>query len=138
MPALNELATELYDDTSTYADLIHFVTLYVIEPHPMSPDISPYKGTVWEDVYSTKGQVFTYDERVANAQETLDLLEGNQLLLVDDLGPPDNLNNPVWCTYGNCPNCAFLIRQDGKIDVVQTWVNVEYMKEAIDRLFGES
>lgn len=137
MPALNELATELYDDTNTYADLVHFVTLYVIEPHPISPDISPYKGTVWEDVYSTKGQAFTYDERVAYAQETLALLEGNQLLLVDDF-EPDGLNNPVWCTYGNCPNCAFLIRQDGSIAVVQTWVGVEYMKEAIDRLFGGS
>jgi hypothetical protein len=29
--------------------------------------------------------------------------------------------NPAWCTYGTCPNCAFLIRQDGPIDTVQTW-----------------
>jgi hypothetical protein len=137
VPALNELATELYDDTNTYADLVHFVTLYVIEPHPTSPDISPYKGTVWEDTYSTKGQAFTYEERVAYAQETLGLLEGNQRILVDDLTPGD-LNNPVWCTYGTCPNCAFLIGQDGLIDVVQTWVDVEYMKEAIDRLFAGS
>lgn len=137
MPALNELATTLYDDENTYADLVHFITLYVIEPHPTSPDISPYKGTVWEDTYSTKGQAFTYEERVVHAQETLELLEGNQLILVDDLVPGER-NNPVWCTYGTCPNCAFLIGQDGLIDVVQTWVNVEYMKEAIDRLFAES
>jgi hypothetical protein len=131
VPALNELATTAYDDTATYGDKVHIVNLYVIEPHPMDPDPSPYTGEVWEAQYSTKLQAMTYDERVAAALDTEQLLEGNQIMLVDDL-TPGGQNNPIWCTYGTCPNCAYLIRQDGVIDTVQTWVNVNQMKAAID------
>jgi hypothetical protein len=133
VPVLNELATKQYNDTSTYDDLVHFVHLYVIEPHPESPDISPYRGSVWEGSFSTKGQAFTYEERVAAAQDMLPLIEGNQLILVDDLVPGE-LNNPVWCTYGPCPNCAYLINQDGMIDTAQTWFNAGDMEKAIDGL----
>lgn len=135
MPTLNQLATKQYDETNTYDELIHFVILYAIEPHPMSPDPSPYKGIVWEEEYSTIGQSFTYDERVATAQDTLPLLEGNQLILVDDL-VPDGPNNPTWCTYGTCPDCAYLIRQNGVIDTTQRWFDAEGMEEAINALLG--
>ncbi len=134
MPALNTLANQTYDETSIYSDRIHFAHLYVIEPHPQAPDISPYSdtGNVWEEEYSTVSQALTYDERVAAAQDIAQLLEGNQLILVDDLAP--GLNNPVWCTYGPCPNCAYLIGQDGVIDTTQTWFNADQMKIAIDNL----
>ena len=133
MPALNQLATKQYDETSTYADKVHFVHIYVIEPHPKSPDVSPYTGEVWEGQYSTKGQAYTYDERVAAAKDMLPLIEGSQLILVDDL-TPGKYNNPVWCTYGPCPNCAYLIRKDGLIDTAQTWFNADGMESAINEL----
>ena len=135
MPVLNQLATKQYDEHTTYDELVHFVHVYVVEPHPVSPDPSPYTGSVWEAEYSTKGQAYTYDERVATAREIDPLLEGTQLLLVDDL-VPGALNNPVWCTYGPCPNCAYLIGQDGVIDTVQTWFNGANMETAIDGLLG--
>ena len=105
MPALNPLATKKYDENTTYDELVRFVHLFVVEPHPESPDPSPYTGVVWEMSYSTKGQAFTYDERVATAQEIDPLLKGNQLLLVDDL-VPGALNNPVWCTYKSLPELS--------------------------------
>jgi len=83
--------------------------------------------------YSTKRQPLVYEDRVAAAQDTERLLEGNQLVLVDDLTPGEQ-NNPVWCTYGPCPNCSYLIGQDGVIVAVQTWAFVDAMKLAIDRL----
>jgi len=55
-------------------------------------------------------------------------------MLVDDLTPGPN--NPVWCTYGTCPNCAFLIRQDGTVDTVPTWVDVSAMERAIRTLLN--
>jgi hypothetical protein len=137
VPALNQLANKQYDETNTYADLVHFIHLYVVEPHPKGPDDSPYSGQVWEAEYSTKGQAFTYNERVSAAQDMIPLLGGNQLMLVDDL-VPGNLNNPAWCTYGPCPNCAYLIGQDGVIDTAQTWFNAGEMETAIDRLLGGS
>jgi hypothetical protein len=131
VPALNTLATTSHDD-STYGELIHIVHMYVVEPHPQG-DPSPYRGTVWEAAYSDRGQARTYDERVADARDMLPLVEGEQLLLVDDLVPRP-LNNPAWCTYGPCPNCLYLIGVDGIIEAVQAWADVEAVRTDIDRL----
>ncbi len=137
MPALNELAEKTYAGSETYADRVHIVHIYVIEPHPKSPDVSPYTGTVWEGEYSSKHQPLTYAERLAAARDTKLLLEGNQLILIDDLVPGDD-NNPVWCTYGPCPNCAYLIRQDGIVDTVETWLDVAAMQSKIDALLQQA
>jgi hypothetical protein len=133
VPALNELAVKNFDASHTFDDLVHFIHVYVIEPHPQSPDLSPYNGEVWEAEHSSLRQPLTYAARVANAQQTVTLLTGNQLLVVDDLTPGQN-NNPAWCTYGTCPNCAFLIRQDGTIDTAQTWFDATDMEAAIHSL----
>ena len=133
MPSLNQLATKPYDSGRTYADVVHFVHVIVIEPHPLPPDPSPYTGKSWEGPDSTIRQPRTYEERVEAAKAIAPLLEGNQLLLVDDLGP-EGTNNPVWCTYGPAPNAAFLIRQDGIVDTVQLWFLARGMEDAIDAL----
>ncbi len=137
MPELNALVAKSYDQINTYGDRVHFVHIYVIEPHPKSPDPSPYNGRVSATQYSTKSQPKTYQQRVANATDMVPLLEGNQLLLVDDL-VPGSLTNPLWCTYGPAPNCAFLIRQDGILDTVQKWVDVDEMETAINALLGSA
>ena len=133
MPALNQLATKTFAGATTYSDVVHFVHLYVVEPHPQDPDPSPYSGVVWEAQYSSKRQPLTYADRVAVARDMLPEIQGTQMILVDDLTPGPS-NNPVWCTYGTCPNCAYLIRQDGIIEVVQTWVDVDAMETAIDSI----
>jgi hypothetical protein len=120
VPALNQLAVKSYKG-QPYSEWVHIVHVYVIEPHPQAPDISPYSGAVWTMSYSTKGQPKTYSDRVANAKSMLPILQGNgtQLVLVDDL-TPGTYNNPAWCTYGPCPNCSFLIGKDGKLVEVIT------------------
>lgn len=131
MPSLNALAAELYDEADTYADLVHFVHILVIEPHPLGPDPSPYGGRVWEARYSTVRQPTSFEERQAVALQLEELIEGNQLILIDDM-VPQPLNNPIWCTYGPAPNSAYLIRQDGILDTAQTWLDVDEMRDAID------
>jgi hypothetical protein len=113
VPALNTLATKSYKG-KTYADFVHFVHIYVIEAHPKAPDISPYSGNVWEMSWSDKAMPQTYAARVANAKASLAKLQGKQMMLVDDLTPRSH-DNPAWCTYGTCPNCSFLIGQDGRL-----------------------
>jgi hypothetical protein len=130
---LNELATKTFEGSLTYADVVHFVHIYVVEPHPMSPDPSPYSGQVWEAGYSTLGQPKTYTGRVSNAQQMEPVLEGTQFILVDGL-TPEAYNNPVWCTYGPCPNCSYLIGQDGIIVDTQRWVDPSDVERAIDNL----
>ena len=134
MPALNELAAKVYTDTTTYADVVHFIHIYVIEPHPQSPDVSPYSGRVNEHEYSSgRSQPRTYNERLANARDIVPFISGNQLLLIDDLTPGD-INNPLWCTYGPAPNSAYLVRQDGILELVQKWIDVPAMEQAINNL----
>lgn len=133
MPALSSLAGQPFDAQSTYGDKVHFVHIYIVEPHPQAPDVSPYRGTVWEAEYSSVGQAYSYADRVANAN-LLSGVPGDHLILVDELGPGGS-DNPVWCTYGPCPNCAFLIGQDGTVAESQTWVNAGDMQRAIDELF---
>lgn len=121
MPAFNALAERMYDGTRRYADLVHFVTLYVVDPHPAAPDPSPYRGTVWETPpVSDRRQPRSWDERVALAREVRSLLTARQTQLVDDL-TPGGLVNPFWCTYGTAPNAGYLIRRDGTLAAVQTW-----------------
>ncbi len=139
MPGLNALAqmtrqgSETSETSETYDQTVHFVHLYVIEPHPISPDVSPYRGDVWETEYSTLGQPVDLAERNLNAAAMEVLLEGEQLLLVDDLTPAGRVN-PVWCTYGPAPNAAFLIGQDGIVAAQQDWLDVDAMHTAIDAL----
>jgi len=133
VPSLNALAALPFDDDSTFADVVHFVHLNVIEPHPMRPDVSPYGGRVSESRYSTVLQPTTYGERVEVARGINALLEGDQLLLVDALSPGSSVD-VVWCTYGTAPNSATLIRQDGIVEVVQLWLDTGAMEQAIREL----
>lgn len=134
MPALNTLESTALASGQAIGDAVHIVHLYVIEPHPQAPDPGPYSGAVSEAAYSTKRQPRTYAERESAARDLLPLVTGRQRIVIDDLSPGSA--NPAWCTYGTCPNCAFLIRQDGTIDTVQTWFDVSAMERAIRTLLA--
>ena len=43
----------------------------------------------------------------------------------------DEMDNPVWCTYGAMPNSAYLIGTDGTIVEKQAWYKPQLMEEAI-------
>jgi hypothetical protein len=44
----------------------------------------------------------------------------------------DEIDNPLWCTYGPAPNNAYLIGTDGTIIAKQGWYQPEEMRSAID------
>jgi hypothetical protein len=44
----------------------------------------------------------------------------------------DEMDNPLWCTYGPAPNIAYLIDSDGKIIGKQGWYDPQLMKVAIE------
>ena len=43
----------------------------------------------------------------------------------------DEIDNPVWCTYGPAPNIAYLIGEDGKIVAKQGWFDGVQMELSI-------
>jgi hypothetical protein len=112
--------------------VVHFVHVYVIEPHPGSPDPNPYRGGSDGGIDAPR-QPRAYDDRLTLAQQTAGFLEGAQMMLVDDLAPRQR-NNPVWCTYGPGANCGYLIAQDGTLVEAQLWVKPDEIRDAIDRI----
>lgn len=50
----------------------------------------------------------------------------------------DEMDNPLWCTYGPAPNIAYLIGTDGKIVTKQDWYNPEEMESAILAYLGNN
>jgi len=114
-----------------YKDSIHFITVYVIEPHP-SGSTSPYSDEEWAGSASTDcegnpiTQPQTYRERVSQASQMIYELNITVPVLIDEI------DNPLWCTYGPAPNIAYLIGTDGIIIEKQNWYQPEEMRLAIE------
>ena len=71
-------------------------------------------------------QPSTYQERLENARKTIEETGLLMPLLID------NMDNPLWCTYGRLPNNAYLIGRDGKIIVYLKWNDPVEMEQAIN------
>ena len=48
----------------------------------------------------------------------------------------DEMDNPLWCTYGRLPNSAFLIGVDGRIVTRQDWNNAGDLERALRTYLG--
>jgi hypothetical protein len=126
---------ELNDLQSTYGSQVHIFVIYTVEAHPADPDISPYKGEVWElNSNINQGIVYhqpvTYLERKNVAAEMLTALDIQVPVLID--GPC----NEWWESFALAPNPAFLISPQGTIFKKQGWFdNGQYaLTDAIDSL----
>lgn len=105
--------------TELYGDDVHFLHIYSMDPHPESPQKNPDIGRVWEFDYSTIERPNNYTGRLGLAKATAGTWGLNSKVIVDEASPLRN--NPLWCTYGPSPRSAHLIRQDGIIQLAQTW-----------------
>ena len=72
-------------------------------------------------------QPTTYEERVAMAAKTIEAEGLLMPVLVDEI------DNPLWCSYGRRPNNAYLIGMDGWVVLRQEWNNPTEMEAAIQR-----
>ncbi|MFC1913334.1 hypothetical protein ACFLX7_03995 [Chloroflexota bacterium] len=88
-----------------YLSQVQFIIIYTTEAHPVG-SACPYTGTEWTDVASTDEQgnpltqPTTYQERVAQSAQMIEELGITVPTLIDEM------DNPVWCTYGAAPNIA--------------------------------
>jgi hypothetical protein len=137
-----------------YGDLLHVITVYVIEPHPNGAR-SPYnKGNGWQEWWQTpykasidpQGNALfqprTFKERVGQAKNMIRQKGITTPVLIDEM------DNPYWSTYGYMPNCGYLISQDGYVFERQSWfarksptnnsVDSTAIKTAINTLLGVS
>ncbi|MBA2320938.1 MAG: hypothetical protein H0V89_07275 [Deltaproteobacteria bacterium] len=74
----------------------------------------------------------TIEQRLANARVVRPL--ASEIVVVDELAPGNQ--NPFWCTYGTCANCAFLIGTDGVIAAVHEWYDPASMEGSIASLLA--
>jgi hypothetical protein len=145
VPELEILNDYRLADGRTMGEVAHIVHVYTVEAHPALPAPTPYKQWTFDDLpeggpgdtsYGNTRQAYTYEDRVANAEQVLTLVETEPRLLIDALGT-GVASNPVWCTYGTAPNAAFVISQDGTIVLAQLWTEVASLRQALlDELFG--
>ena len=113
-----------------YGDHVQFIIIYIIEAHPVGSP-SPYSGKEWAGPASKDEegcpltQPENYEERVAQASQMAQELGITIPVLVDDM------DNPLWCTYGPAPDIAYLIGTDGSIVEKQGWYQPREMEAAI-------
>jgi hypothetical protein len=123
------IATE---EIQTYYDGgVKFIIVYIVEAHPVG-SVCLYTGEEWTTSAShDKGgnpltQPATYQERVAQSTQMVRELGITIPVLIDEM------DNPLWCTYGPAPNIAYLIDSDGKIIGKQGWYDPQLMKVVIE------
>ena len=113
---------------------MRFALTYVIDPHPLAPDPSPYRGSVWELEYSRKRQATTFAERLSFAKNvsTAGVFDD---VMIDYLEPRNaSGNNPLWCSWGPAPNAAWLIGRNRTVALAQTWFNATEMDDTLRAL----
>jgi len=107
---------------------VHFIIVYAREAHAV--DTGRRAANTYDDAGNPIYEPQTYEERVELARKTV-AVEGITVpVLVDEM------DNPLWCTYGPAPNNAYLIGTDGRIVVKQGWYQPEEMRSAITAYLG--
>ena len=115
---------------SKYGSEVQFILIYTIEAHPVG-SASPYSGREWTGPASIdeRGnpltQPETYEQRVSYAAKAIEELGISLPVLIDEM------DNPVWCTYGPAPNIAYFIGSDGIILEKQGWYEPQRMERII-------
>jgi len=129
---------ELSDLQAAYGDEVHIYIVYTVEAHPDSPDISPYKGEVWELNSNDQANIhyhepITYLDRKNAASDMLNELDIPVPVLLD--GPC----NAWWQTFALAPNPAFLVNPNGTIFLKQGWFDngLYTMTNAINSLLQQ-
>ena len=69
-----------------YGDFVHFALVYVVDPHPLAPDVSPYSGLVWQLGFSKFRQARSFGERVRYANN-VSAAGSFDVILADGLSP---------------------------------------------------
>ena len=128
-PRFQETQSATQSLANRFSDDIHTVAVYTVEAHPKS-DPTPYHGKPKPKRFSDRNQQETYSARAKSAKDWN--LGKNVTVLVDELDR--DFANPFWCTYGTCPSCSWLIRQDGTFEAVHEWHDPKTMRDSIDAL----
>lgn len=104
-----------------FASQVNILVVYQLETHPVTPDVSPFSGTVWTMQQNYTDNVLirqhnVYDDRINCIKQTI-LNEGSSCPIYAD-GP----GNEYWQNFGPSPNNAYLLRPDGTVYNKYGWI----------------
>jgi hypothetical protein len=103
--------------------------IYAREAHPIEDRPMHYS---YDAAGNPIEQPDSYQARLELAAKTIDEANLEITVLVDEI------DNPVYCSYGQRPNNAFLIGMDGIVRLVQAWNDPLEMEAAILDYLNES
>jgi hypothetical protein len=124
-PSSRHSIPNAFDDLyAQFGSQISVLIVYVVEAHPLSPDVSPYAQSVWEIPLNTQDsaelhQETTYGERKQKAAEFAERFTLPVPILIDGPG------NEYWSTFGPSPNGAYLITTTGFVFGKYGWLDQE-------------
>jgi hypothetical protein len=104
----------LGDIYAQYGSHVNILLVYIIEAHPVTPDPSPYSGTVWTTLNNYQDSILIrqeahYLQRKSECANFVHRFTPPVPILVDDPG------NNYWLNFGPAPNNAYLILPDGTV-----------------------
>jgi hypothetical protein len=133
-PRFQEERAGLEQTMKRFRNELQVVHVYNIEAHPAGNDPGPYKGRPSPKSFSDRKQPRTYDERLRNARDVA--RDTSMPVVVDALEKTGA--NPIWCTYGTCASCSWLIRQDGMVEAQHEWHDQASMEGSIEAMLAST
>lgn len=121
-PAYRYTATQIIPSlVNMFGSQVHILVVYQLEAHPVTPDVSPFSGTVWTMQQNYTDNVLirqhnVYDDRINCIKQTIQN-EGSSCPVYAD-GP----GNEYWQNFGPSPNNAYLLRPDGTVYSKYGWI----------------
>ncbi|MBI3511669.1 MAG: T9SS type A sorting domain-containing protein [Bacteroidetes bacterium] len=127
----HSLVYVLPDVVAMYGSQVNFLVVYVLEAHPVTPDVSPYSNTVWTTQLNYNDSILirqetNYLQRKSEAEDLIHLYRPSCPLLIDQPG------NEYWRNFGPAPNNAYLINTDGVVYSKYGWFDQSKQQIVID------
>lgn len=110
------------DLVAMFGQQVVFLNIYQLEAHPVTPDVSPYSGTVQTTSQNYTENILmlqevTYGERRSRAMNSMVAMGAPCPVLLDGPG------NEYWNTFGPSPNNGYLITKDGWVFNKYGWIS---------------
>lgn len=119
------------DLVAMFGSQVIFLNIYQVEAHPVTPDLSPYSGTVYTTAQNYTDNVLLLQERVYGQRRSIAMNS------MSTMGAPcpillDGPGNEYWSTFGPSPNNGYLITRDGWVFSKYGWMSQSKQQAILD------
>ena len=121
-PVFRQKIVRINQVAATYSNQINIYVVYVVEAHPVTPDVSPYSGGVWTTSENqTEGILYAQPTTYGVKKQMVNNMLANNLYTLSVPVLIDGPCNAWWLNFGPAPNNAYLIWPNGVIYKKHGW-----------------